>query len=387
MTFTIEPMINAGKAAISRACRWLDHRHQGSQPVRPVGAHHPRYRTGRRGANDFSGHAAAPGHHEISPMHGSLALETMDARALTAEFKPALQDGHQRILGAYETRPDPAELLLGRSQLIDRTLRSIWERSALPPDVGAGRRGRVRPWRTVSLLRRRPFVSATALGLARHGSPPRIPDRSDLGHRARYRSQRAHRRRMRCARPHATSPFRPTFSRHAFSPGSRELFDRFAARLHDDLDPQAFFKAKRLEQEERLHPLQRNALQPRTQLQGEPGRPARPANHSLDQSRRRHRQHLERPRATPAHHPRRGAATASGRDLPAATCAFACTTLPVGARIGCSSTIRRLWRANSASSATTARACQRSADAGYYRIRQAGDAAQHDSAAEPRRAP
>ena len=39
MTFTIEPMINAGKAGDPRAGRRLDHRHQGPQPVGAVGAH------------------------------------------------------------------------------------------------------------------------------------------------------------------------------------------------------------------------------------------------------------------------------------------------------------------------------------------------------------
>ena len=39
MTFTIEPMINAGTARHPPAARRLDHRHQGSQPVGAVGTH------------------------------------------------------------------------------------------------------------------------------------------------------------------------------------------------------------------------------------------------------------------------------------------------------------------------------------------------------------
>jgi methionyl aminopeptidase len=43
MIFTIEPMINAGKAR-SATGRRLDHRHQGPQPVGPVGAHRAGHR-------------------------------------------------------------------------------------------------------------------------------------------------------------------------------------------------------------------------------------------------------------------------------------------------------------------------------------------------------
>ena len=46
MTFTVEPMINAGRARYPRAGGRLDHRHQGSQPVGAVGAHRAGDRTG-----------------------------------------------------------------------------------------------------------------------------------------------------------------------------------------------------------------------------------------------------------------------------------------------------------------------------------------------------
>ena len=39
MIFTVEPMINAGKAPIRADGRWVDHRNQGSQPVGAVGAY------------------------------------------------------------------------------------------------------------------------------------------------------------------------------------------------------------------------------------------------------------------------------------------------------------------------------------------------------------
>ena len=44
MTFTIEPMINAGKRDIKELGRRLDHRHQGPFAVGPVGAHRAGHR-------------------------------------------------------------------------------------------------------------------------------------------------------------------------------------------------------------------------------------------------------------------------------------------------------------------------------------------------------
>ena len=61
MTFTIEPMINAGKPDIRAARRRLDHRDQGPQPVGAVGAHGAGHRGRLRGAHPVGRHRRAAG--------------------------------------------------------------------------------------------------------------------------------------------------------------------------------------------------------------------------------------------------------------------------------------------------------------------------------------
>ena len=61
MIFTVEPMINAGRREIKRNERRLDHRDEGPQPLRAVGAHGPGHRRRIRGPDGVGRHAAGAG--------------------------------------------------------------------------------------------------------------------------------------------------------------------------------------------------------------------------------------------------------------------------------------------------------------------------------------
>ncbi len=61
MTFTIEPMINAGKREIRETRRRLDHRHPGPFAVGAVGAHRAGHRDRLRGADALGRQPAAAG--------------------------------------------------------------------------------------------------------------------------------------------------------------------------------------------------------------------------------------------------------------------------------------------------------------------------------------
>ena len=89
MTFTIEPMINAGRREIIRAGRRLDHRHQGPLTVCPVGAHHPRDRHRLRGADGPAGSPPPPAHHQRR--HRRVNVATTPVVELRRQFKQGKQ--------------------------------------------------------------------------------------------------------------------------------------------------------------------------------------------------------------------------------------------------------------------------------------------------------
>ena len=59
MTFTVEPMINAGKPQTQAAAGWLDGGHQGSFAVGAVGAHHRGHRRRVRDSDALAGRAVS----------------------------------------------------------------------------------------------------------------------------------------------------------------------------------------------------------------------------------------------------------------------------------------------------------------------------------------
>jgi len=170
---------------------------------------------------------------------------------LVAHWRNALRSGRANLQAAYLAGGSPAALLSGTARLVDGVLRDLWKTLALPRDlaliaVGGYGRGELYPASDVDLLILLPGED----GVTAHREPLErliglLWDIGlDIGHSVRTPEE--------CV-AEATSDItvQTALLEARFLCGSRRLFRRFDALFHDALDPFAFFKAKRLEQEER----------------------------------------------------------------------------------------------------------------------------------------
>ena len=254
MTFTIEPMINAGKPRDPRAGRRLDHRHQGPQPVGAVGAHGARHRDRLRGADAVGRQSAAAGLRrrqrrlrradaQLPPRRTTLRAAAERCRAAEA---PAL-------IAASATRQPGAAAAAACARSSTQRCCELWHDAGLPAGaalvaVGGYGRGELFPYSDVDVLVLLPQRAADD-GRARARSSGSSPL---LGHRPGDRLQRAHGRRVHRRGAPATSRCRPRCSKRASSPARAALFDALPARATGEaMDPQAFFRAKTLEMRQR----------------------------------------------------------------------------------------------------------------------------------------
>ncbi len=175
-------------------------------------------------------------------------------RALIAGWRQRLQDGQAALRSAYESKPNAAAMLHGRAKLVDTLLREIWRHFALPDTmalaaVGGYGRGELYPASDVDILLLLPDASADASATPHQASIEQIIGLLwdiglEVGHSVRSVTE--------CVEEAARDITVQTNLLEArLLIGSRQTFDRFTAALRAQLDPQAFFKAKRLEQEER----------------------------------------------------------------------------------------------------------------------------------------
>ena len=130
MIFTIEPMINAGRAGDPRARRRLDDRHRRPLAVRAVGAHGAGDRRRLRGAHAVRRRAAAARRLTGGRSRDALAM-TADAAAAPP---PAGADARRAALARRSSRgprraarrvpraPDTPRLLREHARLVDRVL-------------------------------------------------------------------------------------------------------------------------------------------------------------------------------------------------------------------------------------------------------------------------
>ena len=150
--------------------------------------------------------------------------------------------------------------------------------------AGAGRRRRLRPRRTLPGFRHRSAdPAADDAAESRPAGTARTADRPFLGHRPRHRPQRAHRRTNAWRKPARDITVQTALLEARLLCRQRAAcsttFEQAPARQPRSaglLQGQAAGAARA------LRALQRNPLQPGTQLQGKPGRPARPADHPVD---------------------------------------------------------------------------------------------------------
>ena len=95
--------------------------------------------------------------------------------------------------------------------------------------------------------------------------------------------------------------------------GSRRVYTAFRQATDAAMDPKAFLRAKTLEMRQRHVEVRGHALLAGAQLQGKPGRPARPAGGDLGGARRRPGPQLDRAGGQGADHALRGRASCSAR--------------------------------------------------------------------------
>jgi len=170
---------------------------------------------------------------------------------MVAQYRVALKEGRARLIDAYLAGGGAADLLRGMARQVDGVLRAIWKefspgRQLALVAVGGYGRGEIYPASDVDLLFLLPGTTPA------DGHRP-VLERLigvlwdvglDIGHSARTPQE--------CLAAAAEDITVQTALLEArFLCGDRALFRHFATAFHAALDPLAFFKAKRLEQEER----------------------------------------------------------------------------------------------------------------------------------------
>ncbi len=177
------------------------------------------------------------------------AAPLTDAR-IVAELRRMLQTGRQALLGKYQAGGSPAALLRDLARLVDRTLQQIWgsldldQRLCLAAVGGYGR-GELYPASDVDLLVLLPDDNTTNWRPAIEQLIGLLWDTGlEIGHSVRTIDDCLDEAARDITVQTALLEARPLC-------GNRALFTDFAARFRQSLDPQRFFRAKRLEQEER----------------------------------------------------------------------------------------------------------------------------------------
>lgn len=174
----------------------------------------------------------------------------MAPRELIGALRSRLQQGSAELRAAYEAKAHAPTLLKGRSRLVESVLIELWKSLGLPDELtlaaaGGFGRGELYPASDVDLLillpdsvdseteRRLETLIGTFwdIGL-------------DIGHSVRTVAECV-------AEADGDITVQTNMLETRLLCGCKKLYSRFSTRLHEHLNPQAFFKAKRLEQEQR----------------------------------------------------------------------------------------------------------------------------------------
>lgn len=169
---------------------------------------------------------------------------------LIAQSRQALQSGRAALYAAYADKHRPTALLHGLTRLVDGVLCAIWRTLAIPDElalvaVGGYGRGELYPASDVDLLILLPDADKLRHQAALERLVGLLWDIGlDIGHSVRSIEE--------CLNEAANDITVQTALLEArFLCGKRSLFTDFDAAFHRELDPLAFFEAKRLEQDER----------------------------------------------------------------------------------------------------------------------------------------
>ena len=163
--------------------------------------------------------------------------------------RAALQAERESLRAAYFRRPRPRILLRRQAQLVDRTVKALWDEAAVPSGAalvatGGYGRGELYPYSDIDIL----VLLAGEPDEADRDALERLIGRFwdaglEIGHSVRTVEG--------CAETASDITVRTALLEARYLAGSRSLFRKLEARLAADADPVAFLKAKKLEQEQR----------------------------------------------------------------------------------------------------------------------------------------
>ena len=168
----------------------------------------------------------------------------------SVEIARNLARGQAELRAAYEARPITGSLLKGRARLVDQAVSQIWKDCGLPDNlalvaVGGYGRGELFPASDVDLLILLPAAPDAELEARLSELVSTLWDVGlDIGHSVRTVDE--------CI---SESEHDVTVQTNLLEArllvGNEALFTDFVRRFREAMDPKAFFKAKRLEQEQR----------------------------------------------------------------------------------------------------------------------------------------
>ncbi|MDQ5960866.1 MAG: [protein-PII] uridylyltransferase, partial [Pseudomonadota bacterium] len=191
-------------------------------------------------------------------------------KALLAEFRTRLQEGQRLLREAYFADAIAPAMLTGRCALIDGLLRDLWQSQAFPQDmalvaVGGYGRGELYPASDVDLLILLSAAPDEQLQAKLEALVGMFWDIGlEIGHSVRTLEE--------CLSEAAGDITIQTALIEARQlTGDDALFERFQDGLQSTLNPQAFFKAKRIEQDERYLRFQDTPFSLEPNLKESPG--------------------------------------------------------------------------------------------------------------------
>ncbi|HEX6154766.1 MAG TPA: [protein-PII] uridylyltransferase [Burkholderiales bacterium] len=169
---------------------------------------------------------------------------------MSGDLRGEVAAARQALRESYLRRPNPRALLAEHCQLVDRTVSAVWSEIAPVRDAalvatGGYGRGELYPSSDIDLL----VLLANDPSEAEREALERLIGRFwdiglEIGHSVRTVSD--------CIEASAGDiTIRTTLLEARFLAGSRKLFRELNAEVHKAVDPVAFFKAKKLEQEQR----------------------------------------------------------------------------------------------------------------------------------------
>jgi [protein-PII] uridylyltransferase len=173
-----------------------------------------------------------------------------DRQDLVARCRSCLQSGQMTIRERYLAAGDAPRLLRERCRLVDEVLREIWQTLELPASlslvaVGGYGQGELYPASDIDILLLLPQPPDDALTA---GIEQAVAVLYDIG----LEMAPSVRTVAECSLAAANDLTIQTALLEArLLAGSQATFQAVCAQLKENLDPQAFFEAKRIEQEER----------------------------------------------------------------------------------------------------------------------------------------